>query len=333
MSSGCRSPRLATCSRRQGIRLPDWLIERGIGETRAVRIEGGEIVEARILLDGVAPAGSRLEAKLKQSGRPATAQAAGGEYLLPNGAPGVSEGAALTIEVTREPIPGAEPWKRPLARLSDAQPGTVDLEGEALPFPAPTDRLEQAGWSDLLDEARSGIIRFAGGELRISPTPAMTLIDVDGMLPPPDLAVAGAIAAARAILRHGIGGSIGIDLPTIAGKAQRQAVGDAVDDTLPHPFERTAMNGFGFLQIVRPRRHASTFELAQDRAAFEARALLRRAAVESTGRRTIVGHPSVIASIERQSGWIEALSRQVGGAVTLRADASIPIHGGYAEDR
>ena len=42
-----------------------------------------------------------------------------------------------------------------------------------------------------------------------------------------------------------------------------------VDAILPQPFERTAVNGFGFLQIVRPRRHASLFELAADRAAFE----------------------------------------------------------------
>ena len=38
------------------------------------------------------------------------------EYLLPRGAPESREGATLAIEVTREAIPGAEPWKRPLAQ-------------------------------------------------------------------------------------------------------------------------------------------------------------------------------------------------------------------------
>ena len=61
----------------------------------------------------------------------------------------------------------------------------------------------------------------------------MTLIDVDGHLPPEQLALAGAAAAARTIRRHGIGGSIGIDLPTIGGKAARQAVAEAVDAILP----------------------------------------------------------------------------------------------------
>ena len=311
--------------------MPDWLIERGIGETRAVRLEAGEIVEARILLDGIVPAGTVLDARLASGGGPAVAEAGKDQYLLPGGAPGVTHGALLAIEITRERIPGSEPWKRPLARMTDKAPRVAILVGDELTFPSPEDRLERAGWSDLLDEARSGIVRFSGGELRISPTPAMTLIDVDGRLPPFELAIAGAKAAASAILRHGIGGSIGIDLPTIGGKVQRQEIGAVVDAILPQPFERTAVNGFGFLQIVRARAHASLFELAQDRAAFEARALLRRAALERTGALRLVAHPAVIAVLESKAGWLDALSRQVGGSVVLRAEPSLPISGAYAE--
>jgi hypothetical protein len=158
----------------------------------------------------------------------------------------------------------------------------------------------------------------------------MTLIDVDGTLAPLELAMAGAKAAARAIMRHGIGGSIGVDLPTVQGKEQRTAIGAAVDTILANPFERTAVNGFGFLQIVRPRRHASLFELAQDRAAFEARALLRLAARE-TGAVQLASHPAVHAVFEANPAWIEALARQVGGPVSLRSDARLTISGGHAE--
>ena len=312
--------------------MPDWLIERGIGETRAVRVVGGEIAEARILLDGTIAAGTVIEARLKQAGTPAVAESGGTEFLIPRGAPGVTEGAMVTIEVTREAIAGSEPWKRPLARVADGDsPNAGEVEGEVLPFPSTDDRLEAAGWPDLLEEARSGIVGFGGGELRIAVTPAMTVIDVDGTLPPAELAIGGAIAAARAILRHCIGGSIGIDFPTVAGRARRQAVGEAIDAALPKPFERTAMNGFGFLQIVRPRRHASLLELAQDRAAFEARALLRRAALEGSGAKRLAAHPAVIAVLESNPGWIDSLARQAGGAISLRSDASLPIHGGYAE--
>ena len=314
--------------------MPDSLVERGIGETRYARVENGEIVEARVLLDGIIPAGTVLRAALKRVGRPAVADAGGTEFLLPNGAAGFTEGQALTIEVTREAIPGAEPWKRPLAKVAEGDGCPAELPpGEALPIPSPDDRLEGVGWSDLLDEARSGVVAFAGGELRVSVTPAMTLIDVDGASPPPELAVAGARAAVRTILRHGIGGSIGIDLPTVDGKSIRKAVGDAIDTALPKPFERTAMNGFGFVQIIRPRRHASLFELAQDRAGFEARAVLRRAAFEPAGAKTLVAHPAVAAVLQSRRDWLEGLARQAGGAIELQADPKLPMSGAYATTR
>jgi hypothetical protein len=312
--------------------LPDWLVERGIGESRAVQIKAGEIVEARILLDGMVRAGSRLTARLKRSGRPAVAQSGGEEFLMPSGAPGVTEGAALVIEVTREAIPGGEPWKRPLARLSADGPALApEPSGEALPFPSPTDRLADAGWWELIDEARSGIVRFPGGELRISVTPAMTLIDVDGHLPLAELALAGAEAAARVIPRLDIGGSVGIDFPTINGKAERQAVAERIDMLLPKPFERTAMNGFGFLQIVRPRLRASLVELAADRPSFEARVLLRKTACETPGAKRLVAHPSIVTLLERRADWLQTLSVQVGGPISLRAEAQLPISAAYAE--
>jgi hypothetical protein len=306
---------------------PEWLIERGIGETRCALVENGRIVEARVRIGGIVPAGAILEAKLKSAGSNAIALAGGLEYLLPKGAPGVTEGAKLNIEVTREALGGDEPWKRPLARMTDQSAASnSSLEGRE----AVAKEFDDAGWDDLIDEARSGVVAFPGGELRVSLTPAMTLIDVDGQLPPGELAVAGARAAAKAIRRHGIGGSIGVDLPTARNKESRQSAAAAVDEVLPQPFERTAVNGFGFLQIVRPRRHASLFELVGDRAAFETRALLRRACRE-VGAIRIAAHPSVIAVLSGHREWLDQLSRQVGGAVTLRSDPSLAISGGHAE--
>lgn len=310
---------------------PEWLIERGIGETRAALVEDGRILEARILREGIVAAGTVVAAQLKSVGRNAVALADGQEYLLPKGAPGVTEGGRLNIEITREALGGPEGWKRPLARMTDAAPRAAPaLVGRELPFPTASDELGDAGWLALLDEARSRLIGFPGGELRISLTPAMTLIDVDGHLPPAELAVAGARAAASAIRRHGIGGSIGIDLPTVDSKATRLAAAEAVDDLLPKPFERTAVNGFGFLQIVRPRARASLLELAADRVRFEAAALCRRAARE-VGSIRLVSHPAVVQLLDQRSDWIERLAKQVGGAVTLRADPSIAMSASHAE--
>ena len=323
--------------------MTEWIVERGIGETRAALIEGGEIVEARIELDGVMPAGTVVVARLidvGQGGRNAVARDEGGvEYLLREAPSGITEGASLNVEILREAIPGAEPWKRPLARATDQAPSppralTERLGGSVrdIAFPSPRrNALSDAGWDDLIEQARTGIVEFAGGTLRISPTPAMTLIDVDGVAPPAELAVAGAAEAARAIRRLDIGGSIGVDLPTVAGKAVRQAAGAAIDERLPQPFERTAVNGFGFVQIVRPRPCPSLLEIWSDRPSAEGRALLRRAALAGSGQRRLVAHPSVIAVLERHGDWLEALARQIGGAVALRADASRPMSAGDAE--
>lgn len=304
--------------------MPEWIIEAGIGETRAALVDGDEIIEARVRRDGVTPAGTILKAKLVAVAPRVTVEADGEEFLLPRGVSGVSEGGRLIIEVTREALGGAEPWKRGLARrteeqprpappLAEGQPGTID------------------GWDDLLEEARTGIVRFEGGDLRIEPTAAMTMIDVDGWLVPDKLAQMAAWAAARAIRRLDLGGSTGIDFPTLRDKAARAEADTILESYLTRPFERTAMNGFGFVQIVRPRRRASLIELAQERAAFESRALLRRVAFEQPGPKRLVAHPAVGAVLEKQAGWLDALARQVGGAVGLRADPTLPMSGGYAE--
>ncbi len=112
--------------------MPEWVIERGIGETRAALVEGDEIVEARIMLDGVVEAGTLVTARLVSTGRNAVARAEDGtEYLLPRGAPGLSEGTAVKIEVTRSVIPGSEPWKRPLARVAGGESNAEQLAGQA----------------------------------------------------------------------------------------------------------------------------------------------------------------------------------------------------------
>ena len=316
--------------------MPEWLIEAGIGETRYALVDAQQIVEARIALDEAVPAGSIVRGRLVvASSRNAVVRDGDGrEYLLPGGAAAVTEGAELAIEITRGAIPGTEPWKRPLARLTHEAPRLAEpAEGRRLTRPGARDELGDAGWGDLIDQARSGIVRFAGGELRLSVTPAMTLIDVDGSLAPDELAVRGAAEAAKAIRRLDIGGSIGVDLPTTNGKAPRQQAAAAIDANLPQPFERTAVNGFGFVQIVRPRRRASLVELARDTAAFEARALLRSAALEPPGAKTLVAHPSVTALLEKRQDWLEALARQLGGAIGLRADPALPISGAYVESR
>ena len=324
--------------------MAEWLVEDGIGETRAILVEGECILEAAIELPETVPVGSVVEGRLIKilvKGRRGLIALNNGDEAILEGLPAhLTEGRALRVEIVREPIPEAGRPKRALCRYSEDAPRSGPRLRQRLPRasvhrgPGP-DRFEAAGWSELLEEALTGEIAFPGGALRMSVTPAMTLFDVDGTLPPAALAVAGAEAAARAILRMGIAGSIGIDLPTVPGKAERQAAAAAVDALLPQPFERTAVNGFGFLQIVRRRERVSLPELLQsDPVGAAARALLRRAEWDrGAGTRTLAAAPIVIARLEARPDWLDELARRIGAPVALRADPPLSISAGHVHSR
>jgi hypothetical protein len=301
--------------------LAEWLLERGIGESRAILVEDEHILEAAIELPDTLVVGSVVPARLIKilvPGRRGLVTLQGGDEAILEALPAqLTEGQTLRVEIVREPVPEAGRPKRALCRYSEAE-----LKAGL--------RLEQR----ITRAARApapGEIAFSGGALRMSVTPAMTLFDVDGTLPPPVLAAAGAAAAGRAIRRMGISGSIGIDLPTLAGKAERQAAAAALDAVLPQPFERTAVNGFGFLQVVRRRERPSLPELVQsDPVGAAARALLRRAEYsEGVGERSLHAAPAVIAHIAARPDWLAELTRRIGAPVALRAEPGLAISAGH----
>lgn len=320
--------------------MAEWWVEHGIGETRAALIEGDRILEARIVPDGELRAGSLIEARLvvrwpeRNQGIVAWD---GGEAIVAPLPAGVTQGALTRVEIVRPAIGEAGKPKRARARPARDEAAldlVVPADARVLRHTDP-DVFEAAGWSELLEQAATGHVSFPGGSLNIALTPAMTLIDVDGTLAAPVLAVAGARAAAEAVRRLDIAGSIGIDLPDPGDKAARVAAAAAIDAVLPLPFERTAVNGFGFLQIVRPRRRRSLPEVyAMERPLAEARALLRRAErVGGAGERTLTAAPEVIAALADRPAWIEALAARIGATVALRADPALAISAGHAQAR
>jgi len=306
---------------------PEWLYEAGIGEARAALVNNDQILEAAIELDDstALKVGLVARARLVEllPGRRGRVTLDGGEALINYLPPGITQGASLTVEIVREALPEAGRAKLAKAVPSDLPPCPAPtlyerLMATGLPVHSPRahefDALEAAGWSELLDEAVSGEIVYPLGALRLSPTPAMTLFDVDGAPPLYTLAIAAAHAVARAIRRHGIGGSIGIDFPTLAGKAQRSAVAAAIDESLPQPFERTAMNGFGFLQIVRARPRASIPEILRaDPVGAAARAAIRtleRTPPTASRRHTLPA--AVHTRLMTRPDWLAELARRTG---------------------
>jgi ribonuclease G len=314
--------------------LAEWLYEDGIGENRAILVEDGRILEAAIELQGGLRFGSVVDATLCSV---AGIVEADGDNAVVSPLPGVSEGATFAAEVVRESIPEAGKIRPARVRPADLPlrdgPSLKERIGNPAPLPASgPDLFEQAGWSELLEEAATGEIVFEGGALRMSLTPAMTLFDVDGNLPPDALALAGAEAAARAILRFGITGSIGIDLPTLP-RDRRQAAAGVIDAILPQPFERTAVNGFGFVQIVRRRVRASIPELVQAAPLLAAaRALLRRGE-RLRGAVTIHAATNVIVAFRSRVDWLHQLERRVGGAVALREEPGLAISAWHVQSR
>lgn len=326
--------------------MAEWLYEAGIGEARAALIDNGAIVEARIEPESNAQragaiVAARLATQLVPRRRGIVSLETGEEALLEPLPSGLTEGAPLLVEIVRAAIP--EPGVAKLAKARPAPDGASAMPGPELlarvgatghPIAVSAahgaDRLEAAGWSEVLEQAASGDIAFPGGALRIALTPAMTVIDVDGTLAPSELAIAGARGAGEAIRRFDIAGSIGIDLPTLAARAARKAAAEALDEALPPPFERTAVNGFGFLHLIRKRERASLLEIVRhDRVGASARALLRRAErAPGAGNATLRAHTAVSALLVKRADWIAELERRIGAAVRIEADPKLALSAG-----
>jgi hypothetical protein len=91
---------------------------------------------------------------------------------------------------------------------------------------------------------------------------------------------------------------------------------------LPRPFERTAVNGFGFLQVVRRRERRSLPELIQwDEVGAAARDILRTAE-RGIGGCELAAAPAVIARLRATPEWLDMLARRIGGPVGLREEPS-----------
>jgi ribonuclease G len=309
--------------------LAEWLVEEGVGEQRAVRLAGGRIVAVRIQWPGELVSGHIEDAVLISraagSGR-GTARFASGEQALVGRLPkSASEGAPIRLEVTRAAIGERGRLKRAQARPTDAEPRTPNL-ADSLTAEGHEARVvhhfPDGDWDELIAEAIGREVAFAGGTLLLAPTPAMTVIDVDGTLPARELALAAVPALADAIRRLDLAGSIGIDFPTLNKKDDRRAVDDAVTEALPDwPHERTAMNGFGFVQLVARLERPSL--LHRPVVALVVRALLRRAELlEGAGALLLMGHPALEAQL---APWLDELARRTGREVRWEANPALAI--------
>lgn len=317
-----------------GFRLAEWLYEAGIGEARAALVEGDRIIEARIEREGEGPRiGAVLSARLVERDR-VVLDMPGEPLATLTPPPGVSLGTRLSVEIVRMALRERGRDKPARARVTDAPLSAgPDLRTRIAATGWPVtdiasigpDRLERAGWSELIEHVRTGHWAFPGGALWVDATPAMVLIDIDGEGDALALATAGARAAIEVVRCCDIGGSIGIDFPSLRSRSERQTLDALVDELLPLPFERTAINGFGFLQIVRRRERPSLIEQVRfDPVATDAALLLRQAErAVGAGALQLVARPAVADHIASHPGWIAELERRSGRRVSITTDAQV----------
>ena len=315
--------------------MAEWLVEQGIGEERAILAERGEAIAARLRWPGGLEAGLVEEAKLiarTANSKRGTARFASGEEALVDQLPHeASQGATLRLIVTRSAIAERGRLKRAQARPTQeaARPAPTlaeDLGARIVP------RFPSGLWEDLFADAWSGETAFSGGALNITPTPALTLIDIDGTLPPRDLALAAIDPIAAALARLDLAGSIGIDFPTLPDKGDRKQVDSALELALDDwPNERTSMNGFGFVQVVaRLSRPSLLHLLARDRAGGAARMLLRQGElVSAPGALLLTCHPAVEAAL--RADWLGELARRTGRTVRIKPDPGLALSATFAQ--
>lgn len=323
--------------------MAEWLVAHDIGQTRAALVENGQIIAARLAHDSDGlPAGAVVAARLINR-RDGIARADGGEEIF-IGAPRAdwpTEGARCTIAIRRPAIPERGLVKRAMGSIvTDAAPGNPGLTDQLLTtgvaWRDDVAGLDEAGWHELVEEARTGQISFEGGLLRVEGTAAMTVIDVDGAPGDNQLPIRAAAAAAAAIARLDIGGNIVIDLPAMASKTHRQDADRAFDAAMALTglrYERTATNGYGLLQVIVPRVRQSLIERWRfapvESAALDLLRLASRA--RGTGALTLTAAPQLINWLSERPMLIDRLARAAGRSVALQVDQRLGIVGGHAQ--
>jgi|GEM_PF-70412 len=298
----------------------------------------------------------------------------GGQEGLLHPARGLNEGVLVAAEMTRAPIPEPGRWKLPQLRPAPAvtakkEPGwhgshdapeaflrreaarvsaivcrdarSANSVRDTLAGHCPEVRIDleaiaEADLSGLIDSAVTGEFPIGEGMLCIERTRAMTMIDIDGSGDPLTLNIAAAAEIGRLLRLLDIGGQVGIDFVTLDDRKARAAVDAALADACAAlgPHKRTAMNGFGFVQLIRPRTGPSVPEMLcgtlTGRLSRESRAIaLLREADRSIGRgpRRLIAPPAIIDTIRQWPDELTQLEASLGTAIELVADPAATGYG------
>ena len=146
--------------------MAEWLVEQGIGEERALLVDGEQAIAARLEWPGGLAAGQVEDAILTHfdaARRRGTALFACGEEAVVGKLPaGSREGAPVRLEVTRAVVAERGRLKRAQARPSEAAPRPAPSLAETLGGTV-VRRFPAGLWEDVWAEAWSAEVPFASG--------------------------------------------------------------------------------------------------------------------------------------------------------------------------
>lgn len=312
------------------------------GERRAAVVENGKIVEIHIQRDAywvLSECGAGQIDRKTPSG--AYVVADDGSELLLRSKIAAPDGTRVMFEVIRESI--AEPGRN--------KPAEVILRDGLPQGYLGKDALWDARLASLGQDMARGLIAegfdiaIAGqsqlGDVTVSfqRTKAGLVFDVDGIGEAFAINRVAAIEIARLLRLYQVGAMVMIDFISMEAKAQRAQIADIFDAASAldaRPFERTAINGYGMMQVVRARPRPSVLDhlfgtriatLSDETQAY----WLLRAVAQSSGfgPRIVTARPEVATLLrsERWAAWRAGAERLAGAEMQLVADEKAAGYG------
>ena len=332
----------APCCALRAIRLTEIWRDDAPGERRAAFVENGNIVEIHLQRDALWALGEygagRIDRKTPSG---AYVIADDNSELLLRGKMGLPEGARIMFEVTREAI--AEPGRHKPPEIILREGACEPLMGKDALWDARMASLGQsivkASIAEGFDVAIAGQSHVGDVTISFQRSKAGLVFDVDGIGDAFAINMIAATEIARLLRLYQVGAMVLIDFVSMESKAQRTQVADAFDAASladPRPFERTAINGYGMMQVVRARPRPSILDhlfgtriaaLSDETQAY----WLLRAVAESRGFgvRSVTARPEVATLLqsERWSAWRAAAVRLAGADMVVVADEKVTGYG------
>jgi ribonuclease G len=335
------------CCAHRDIRLTEIWRDDAPGERRAGLVENGKIVEIHIQRDLHLVLGEygvgRIDRKTPSGAYIATD---GGEEVLLRGKCGKNEGARVVFEITREAI--AEPGriKPPEGKFLDEPAAITAVDAAASKEALWCKRLSALGADTDTTNPVGGAFDCAiygqsvVGDVIISfqRTKAGLVFDVDGVGDPLALNLIAAAEIARLLRLYQVGGMTMIDFVSVESKEHRKTIADAFDrvSASDRPFERSAINGYGLMQVVRARPRPSVLDhlfgarIATLSDETQALLLLREAACSSGfGSRRVTARPAVAALLTtpKWHPFVAQCERLTGASLQIVADNRLTGYG------